>query len=489
MNECLLTKLNREVSDTSLENTLNGIIIEVDNSEYPSAILMILNITKGDELFTITELDGKSLIKSNNEPDYQNSITIGSIDIDYLIHFKEQSKGRLLFSDKHRIAKLTGLKIVNFKVDNLLYCENLKNMGSFYSIYGNFDTFYNPAFPSSFINEFMGASIKGNNISGDITRLFEENPNNFNNFRMAGISKKVTGNIETFKYSGVISINPDPNENNDINNNKIYFNNPVFNSQVKYVGYNLGTGRGSFDSSTLFKNLTDDTVFDYFSLEHNGATYYDKYNFTIKGDFIKEISRFAEGEDDYIGIRLKKCTLDTVQTLENIPSHIVFISTMSSSNKGCTYKTPTNLSKRRYILICESITIVSGTLQFIKDMSTKELSPKTSDQSYLKIISLTATDLTQQAAQSDSEFQDAIRTLQEKGITVNITYAADTIFLMNTEKYGIVYKDSNLMVKPTNINTSIIAAAKDCIYKEFDSLDMANDFIKDNNLILVTSDN
>ena len=133
--------------------------------------------------------------------------------------------------------------------------------------------------------------------------------------------------------------------------------------------------------------------------------------------------------------------------------------------------------------------MVSGTLQFIKDMSTKELPIKASDQPYLKVMSLTAKDLTQQAAQSDSEFQDAIRTLQEKGITVNISYAANTISLMNTEKYGIVYKDNNLMVKPTNINTSIIAAAKDCIYKEFDSLDMANDFIKDNNLILVTSDN
>ena len=488
MNECLLTKLDREVSDTSLENTLNGIILEVDNSENSSRLQIVIKITKGDEPFTITELDGKSLIRSNNEPDYQNSIRITTVDINYVIYFKEQSKGRLLFSDKHRIATLNGLRIVNFKIDNLLYCENLKDMGSFYSIYGNFDTFYNPAFPSSFTKEFTNASIKGNNISGDITRLFEENPNNFDNFRLNNISKKITGNIETFKYSGLISIGPDFNEGDDINNNKIYFNNPVFNSQVKYVGYRLGTGRGSFDSSTLFKNLTNDTVFDFFSLERDGATY-SEYNFTVKGDFIKEISRFAEGDDDYIGIRLKKCTLDTVQTLENIPSHIVFISTMSSSNKGCTYKTPTNLSKRQYILICERVTMVSGTLQFIKDMSTKNLPIKASDQPHLKVMSLTATDLTQQTAQSDSEFQDAIRTLQEKGITVNISYAANTISLMNTEKYGIVYKDNNLMVKPTNINTSIIAAAKDCIYKEFDSLDMANDFIKDNNLILVTSDN
>ena len=487
MNECLLTKLDREVSDTSLENTLNSLIIEVDNSEYVSSLQIIINVMKGDEPFTITELDGKSLIRSNNEPDYQNSITVRLTDIDYLIHFKEQSKGRLFFSDKHRIARLTGLRIVNFKVDNLLYCENLKDMGSFYSIYGNFDTFYNPAFPSSFTNEFPNLT-KGNNISGDITRLFEKNPNNFDSFRLNNISKKITGNIETFKYSGVMSISPDFNEGDDINNNKIYFNNPVFNSQVKYVGYKLGTGRGSFDSSTLFKNLTDDTVFDYFCLEHNEATY-SEYNFTIKGDLIKEVSRFTEGDDDYVGIRFKRCNLDTVQTLENLPSHIVFISAMSSLNKGFTYKTPTNLSKRQYILTCEWITMVSGTLQLIKDMSTKELPTKASEQSYLRVISLIANDLTQQAAQSDSEFQDAIRTLQEKGVTVNITYAASTISLMNTEKYGIVYKDNNLMVKPTNINTSIIAAAKDCIYKEFDSLDMANDFIKDNNLILVTSDN
>ena len=157
MNECLLTKLDREVSDTSLENTLNGLILEVDNSENSSRLQIVIKITKGDEPFTITELDGKSLIRSNNEPDYQNSIRFTTVDLNYLIYFKEQSKGRLLFSDKHRIATLTGLRIVNFKVDNLLYCENLKDMGSFYSIYGNFDTFYNPAFPSSFTNEFTAA--------------------------------------------------------------------------------------------------------------------------------------------------------------------------------------------------------------------------------------------------------------------------------------------------------------------------------------------
>lgn len=54
-------------------------------------------------------------------------------------------------------------------------------------------------------------------------------------------------------------------------------------------------------------------------------------------------------------------------------------------------------------------------------------------------------------------------------------------------KYGIVYKGKELIVEPADITKTLIAAANDCTYKEFDTLEEAQAFVSSNGLVKVES--
>lgn len=69
---------------------------------------------------------------------------------------------------------------------------------------------------------------------------------------------------------------------------------------------------------------------------------------------------------------------------------------------------------------------------------------------------------------------------------------ADGIALMsaldvNASKYGIVYKGKELIIEPMNLSNSTVSAAYDCTYKEFNSIEEAQLFIKSNGLKKVES--
>lgn len=144
------------------------------------------------------------------------------------------------------------------------------------------------------------------------------------------------------------------------------------------------------------------------------------------------------------------------------------------------WTTPT--TQRNYILSISSGHIKSGTAQFIKDMSKLSLNPSATD-NYQRKIDVISDDLTSSAASGDSELQTAISTLQEKGVTVSIEYsdtAVNGIAVMSAKKapkYGIVYKDKELIVEPSDISRTLIAPANDCTYKEFDSYEEAQAYV------------
>lgn len=50
-------------------------------------------------------------------------------------------------------------------------------------------------------------------------------------------------------------------------------------------------------------------------------------------------------------------------------------------------------------------------------------------------------------------------------------------------KYAIVYKGNELVIEPTDLRNATVSAANDCSYKEFDTLEDAQMFIKSANLV------
>lgn len=170
------------------------------------------------------------------------------------------------------------------------------------------------------------------------------------------------------------------------------------------------------------------------------------------------------------------------QTLNKLHSNIYGIACWLKDRKYMPLVWTTPTTQRNYILSISSGHIKSGTAQFIKDMSKLSLNPSATD-NYQRKIDVISDDLTSSAASGDSELQTAISTLQEKGVTVSIEYsdtAVNGIAVMSAKKapkYGIVYKDKELIVEPSDISRTLIAPANDCTYKEFDSYEEAQAYV------------
>lgn len=461
--ECLVTKLKGTVNDSTLLG-LNELRLTLHYEDGFASNALKLRVANS----AIIKALGGKMISLSNGSGYSPSVEIPA-NVFTPIYFQEGDT-EISIPNKYDLQRIqneveNGIYLKNLDIDSLKYCKNLSTINSIVDsgIHGNIESLSNtPLTMLVLINN----NAEAGKIRGDISVLDNIPTKNIQDVfsGVTGELKKITKYLVLFMAS----------EENDASLNVISESDvdaECSNVQVKMNVRNLNLNwLSKCHAIKSLGNLFSDTDKDV-NVSGNVCTLAKDLN--IAGSiFIKN----AKGTD--------------VQTLSDLPNSVYFLTQANRlGNKSLLLPLSWNgnTSGRTDLLALENVHFKTGTAQFIKDMS--KCNNSHTSQNYYQAISIAlADDLTQSAAQEDSELQDAISTLQGKGVTVSMVYsdtATNSISLMSAKeasKYGIVYKGKELIVEPTDTSKELIAPANDCLYQEFDTYEEAQAYVDANGL-------
>lgn len=367
-----------------------------------------------------------------------------------------------------------------FDISNLNYSKNLQNINIYSDkAKGDVSNLFKYVNVSNFIYSNMlvlysrdGTSVGNTGLYGDITEVINrlaKNPNGLSYLNIDALN--IHGTIK-----GIISSN--------------YIFGPFCGDiTLDLSGLNFSGKTVRITSSTV-KNSKVKLTGDVSSLK--SATAIDIIQFIagekceISGDIIDAITGKYQGVMLKFA-KIKNTTTQDFSKLTNADNLLIISNQFSENDWYIPFTWTKNGYQGQYIIALESVYMQSHTEDMLVDMASKSLNPNAVE-NYQKIMTIKALDL----AGVTENITSAINTLSGKGVTVGITYLGGSkeVSLMNSDianKYAIVYKDNELIIEPTSLNNSTVAAAKDCIYKEFESKAEAEEFISINNLIKVES--
>lgn len=367
-----------------------------------------------------------------------------------------------------------------FDISNLNYSKNLQNINIYSDkAKGDVSNLFKYVNVSNFIYSNVlvlysrdGTSVGNTGLYGDITEVINrlaKNPNGLLYLNLGALN--IHGTIK-----GIVSSN--------------YILGPFCGDiTLDLSGLNF-SGKTVRITSSAVKNSKVKLTGDVSSLK--SATAIDIIQFIagekceISGDIIDAITGKYRREMIKLS-RIKNTKVQDFSKLTSTDSFLLISTMYSEDDWHIPFTWTKNGYQGQYIIALESVYMQSHTEDMLVDMASKNLNPKAVKPFY-KIMTIRALDLEGPTGNITS----AISTLSGKGVTVGITYLGGSkeVSLMNSDianKYAIVYKDNELIIEPTSLNNSTVAAAKDCIYKEFESKAEAEEFISINNLIKVES--
>lgn len=461
--ECLVTKLKGVVSDSSLMGLNELRLTFHSGSDYTQRYV---SLTFNEET-TVKALNGGE-ISLQAGSGFASSVKVNA-NSDTKVYFKEEGDTEVSIPNKHALTAIYNDKTIlsDLDLDSLKYCENLALINCIVDsgVHGDFESLKN--LPLRMLVLVNNDTVDYGNVIGDISFL-----DNIATKNVQGIFSGVTGELKKITRYLVLFVTSeeDGTSLNVISENNVDADCSNFQTKMNVKSLNLNwlsKCKKIKSLSNLFSNTRKDI-----NVSGNVCTLARDLN--ISGSiYIKN----AKGTD--------------VQTLSDLPNSVYFLTQTNNIIDKSLLLPLTwsgNTNSRTDLLALENVHFKSGTARFIKDMS--NLDNAHTSQSYLQRISIElADDLTSSAASDDGALQTAISTLQGKGVTVSIVYsdtAANGIALMSAKeasKYGIVYKGKELIIEPADTSRTLIAPANDCSYKEFDTLEDAQMFIKSANLV------
>ena len=368
-----------------------------------------------------------------------------------------------------------------FDISNLNYSKNLK----YINIYsdktkGDVSNLFKYVDASNFddtsmfvLNSRSNTSVGNTGLYGDITEVINrlaKNPNglmylNFGALNIHGTIKGIVSSNYVFaRFCGDITL--DLSGLNFSGKAVRIMSSEVTNSKVKLTG----------DISSL-KSATAINLFQFVAGEKS----------EISGDLIDAITGKYRGEMLKLS-NIKSTTLQDFSKIINVENNLLLISNQHSEDNWHIPFTWTKSGYQgQYIIALEDVYMQSHTEDMLVDMASKDLNPK-ANKNFYKLMIIKALDL----ASVTENITSAINTLSGKGVTVGITYLggsreASLMSEKTANKYAIVYKGNELLVEPTDLKYATVSAANDCIYKEFESKEEAEEFVSINNLIKVES--
>lgn len=157
--------------------------------------------------------------------------------------------------------------------------------------------------------------------------------------------------------------------------------------------------------------------------------------------------------------------------LSFLPSGVYFISFQNNAGNPLTWTSGKRASTYAKALAIEQGKFADGELdKFLIDNAACDLTGISSrPDSWSKIISVS---LGNRTSNSDS----AVTKLQEAGFTLSIP-SASSVMLRSSSKWGIAYKDNELIVEPVNLSVQTIYPSPDVTVKEFATEAEAREFI------------
>lgn len=483
--ECLVTRLKGLVTDSSLLG-LNEIRFRL-NVRDTSCINLQLSCVEDMpfNLKVLNDIGGISLSKGS----YVKELGVNSSSL-VQIYFENTGVYELSISNKHNVTYIWSLEdtakaypYFDMDFDELEWCENLRSF-----VVNCNKEFTRPVENIEKIaSRYVGADganiqLLNGTINGDLA-LFLEN----NVLRLYGpyLGDNIKGTINKLPNNLRLLQN---NSNTGRLDSDVIIDLPdeYDASHVNELWVETNVGFNSFN----FKSFENNTTMAYLNL---GSISVGTRKRHFKGDLsllkntnIKTLYLKEFVQDDDAGL-----------TLSSAPNNFYFLTSGIGTNIPAADKPKCKWNKgsdsTTVFLAVEGVHFVSGTADYIKAMVNKPFYEHTPIQAFERIINISlADDLTEESAQSDAELQEAISSLQGKGVTVSIGYAPSVTMMSARSakvatRYGIVYKDKNLLVEPTDISKALLAAANDCSYQEFDTLENAQAFIKSAGLVKVES--
>lgn len=475
--ECLVTKLKGIVNDDSLI-TLDEFRLSFDKA---TEILKDRSHTNGYVTLAVTEpitikVVGTGYISLEDGSVSQTSLSFNNSS-DTNVYLSDDVEA-ISISNKQALKTLRvhyTRDLDNFDVGKLMFLKNLNDIEIWSDkMYGDITNIYSLQ-PSKNVLTF---SLQGRNpsynknITGDLGAVIDRIDLQGENSKWLNVDVKannITGNLRKLPFSlsidAPININFDSIELSPNNGNR----------------YSFISGANGLPSSliTVSGNINRLKPYNYkeFHIQrYSSSGMAGKLN----GDFI---DTFLGSDKSLQTLRLSDVYSDAAQDLSKIKATTFVYLDMYHNTEQ--YHVPFKWTKGQYtgtIFGISNAYIVSGTEDMIVDLSEKELNPSAA-QSYHKAIKIKSLDL---SAETES-ITSAISTLAGKGVTVSITYLGGSkgksLMGRIANKYAIVYKGNELVIEPTDLRNATVSAANDCSYKEFDTLEDAQMFIKSANLV------
>lgn len=475
--DCLVTKLKGSVNDDSLlklgefrmKFDMTSDVSPKDSNTHGH---ITVSQTPDSGEYTVSVI-GNGYIGTSDSNVTSKSINVTSSTSIYLTDDVEE----LSFSNKYNIRSISCryCRDAIFNIADLDYSP-LMNLELYSSVvYGDVSNLFKNSDMSSAMapsilvlhNKTGRESVKG--LCGDVTEIIKRlaaNPNGVDHINLN--TPNVSGKIEVAASNYLIG--PDCGDITlDI-------------TDADFSGKRVTVNNSTSSDINKFKVTGD--VSSLKSASYISFVVQPKIQCQLSGDW----PTILNSHDTSAMLKIGRVKMTTVQDLSklNVPSLVIF------SNQSATEDWHTDCIwtegsyQGQYIIALENVYMQSGTEDMLVDFATKSVNPKAT-QSYEKILNIHALDL----SSATGNITSAVSTLSGKGITVILTYhgeAARTLSRANVvPKYAIVYKGKDLIVEPTDLNKATVSAAYDCTYKEFNSIEEAQLFIKSNGLKKVES--
>lgn len=444
-----MTKLRGTVNDSSLLK-LGEVYINITEDVGVSNPMMELRFVK-DTTISIVEGDNDFYTDANYSNKLGKTATFTANETKTL-YLKNGVPCKISIPDKYSIngARFVGYSWL-FNVNDLAtYADDTINVIAVNStqVYGSIDPF---------IKHSLGLQTMGINwqLSGNISDI--PVPNQLNNLYVTGADSEMTTVLSTVKscarlckadyiYNMSLITTVDSESDNDIS---------VLAPFIKINAlriYKTEKVECSGDISA-FANMTNLSILTIQSSKLTGNIQ-SLANTKIEGS----MSELCKGN---------KVSGD----LSYIPSGIYFISFQKNTGSPLTWTTGKRGSTSAKALALEDARFADGELdKFLIDNAKCDLTGiSIRPESYAKIIKVSSGNRT---SASDS----AVTTLQEAGFTLSIP-SASSVMLRSSSKWGIAYKDKELIVEPVNLSVQTIYPAPDVTVKEFTTEAEAREFI------------